>query len=202
MADSANDHALDSTLKPICSRDPSRPRLHTPFGMDYEKRRWTAATDGHIFVALVGPCDLRTDAPPVVDQLLMPEPAPTHRASVALLKEWAGSPSATWTVCETCNGFPTFTHCPACGGGPRCDGCRGAGAIANTFRPGALLGGVLNRILLAKVLATLPEGAAHIFIGQRAPLMPYMLRAKDWIAAVMPLRDASADTTFERLEAA
>lgn len=192
----------EEILKPICSTDESRPGLLTPFGIDFEGRRWTVATNGHNLVALPFPRVLRTDAPDVVGALLTKEPRPNFRASVASLKEWAGSPVPAWTACETCHGEPPHQFCPACGGGPRCDGCGGAGGIREMMRPGALLEGVVNKVLLAQVLATLPADVTHLLIGQRCAFCAYMLRAKDWIGSVMPLRDSEAGSKFTELEPA
>lgn len=186
-------------LKPICEQE--RENMIAPFGMDYEGKRWAAATNGFMFAALVGDCETRPNAPKVVENLLSVALPPTHRVSVALLKEWAGEipppPSTEKRIvqCEECHGSGEV-YCDECDRpGAECHECEGTGkAEERPRRPeprlGRLLHGVLNRILLAQILATVPDGVTEILIGQAAEADPYIFRADNWIGAVMPMKGA------------
>lgn len=68
-------------------------------------------------------------------------------------------------------------------------------------RYGAIFSGILNRVLLARVLATLPDDTTHVRIGQAEPLAPYILRAKGWLAAIMPVTGEKSAERFTELEA-
>lgn len=193
-------------LKPICSSDTTRPNLATPFGMDFKGKRWLAAPDGHIAVALLGECDLRTGAPDL-SQVIGVEPPPAFRASVAALREWAGPvpsppepPTAVEVPCEECDGEGKVC-CFECGReGAKCSDCEGSGKVESLPDPpspsyGVIFSGTLNRALLAKVLATLPADVTEVRIGLQSKLSPYILRARGWLAAIMPVNgDAPKDT--------
>lgn len=204
-------------LKPICSTDEVRRTILEPFGMYFEGRRWACATDGHICVAIAADFPLRKDAP---DATVVFKPAPPlQRVSVPLLREWAGpvpapppppSSEKRMVACDECNGKGTTT-CPTCDSDDYdCDACDGTGKYEEDVdttpaiepRYGALLKGVLNRHLLARVLATLPADMTKIQIGQLEELAPYVLRAPNWIAAIMPVRGVDAKERFDLLEAA
>lgn len=161
-------------LQPICSTDGTRPALLTPFGMDFKGHRWMAASDGHVAVALLVDRELRADGPDLAGKVLDLAPPPNFKANVAQLSKWAGP--------------------------VRSEPCHGCGKDPYPTRPGTIFSGVLNRVLLARALATLPEGTAELRIGQAEPLTPYILRAPGWLAAIMPLVDKEVSEKFTELE--
>jgi hypothetical protein len=169
--------ALDlfAALKPLCSEDPDRERLASPFAIVFENRKWACGTNGHCLAALPFDGELRTDGPDAAKEI--PTGKPTHTATLAALREWAGT--------------PVMEECPQCGGekkrtGHDCDLCGGKGELPK-LRYGALLDGVLNRDLLRNVLDSAPEGTTEIAIAHEGPMAAFAFRVPDWIGLVMPI---------------
>lgn len=178
-------------LAPICSTDTTRPNLTTPFGMDFKGKRWLAATDGHIAVALLGDAEMRAGAPDLA-VILNGSLPPGFRANVAALRAWAGEPRSLPVDCDDCQGTGKV-ECIECNrDGAKCWECDGTGKVNAPPDCGAIFSGVLNRALLARVLATLPDDVTEVRIGQREPLDAYILRSKGWLAAIMPTTEKPA----------
>lgn len=173
-------------IKPLCYQDDDRPSIASPFCVEWNGRRWAAATDGHLLVMLPFDGELRTDGPDI-PKLLDGEQKPDHAVSVSALRVWAGEPRRREEVCGRCNGVPPRRQHD---GSRYCEVCDTLGKIVERWREGLLLHGAVNRILIAKVLTTLPEGIGEILIGQYGEHRPYIMSAEGWTAAVMPLRDA------------
>jgi len=193
-------------LNPICSEDEYRPNITKPFAATFEGRRWVAATNGHCMAMLPGEGEEQPHAPDVAKVFEPEPPRLTHRASVALLKEWAGpAPKArVGHECDRCGGDGEV-ECPTCGADDYdCPDCGGEGTVYDIpdMRSGALLLGQLNRSLLALVLSTVPADVETILLGQREEHGIYYFRATNWIGVIMPLAHGRPDSKFEMLEAA
>lgn len=200
-------------LAQICSTDPTRANITTPFGMDFKGARWLAATDGRTAVAILGDAEMRAGAPDL-GQVLSTAPPPGFRADLALLREWAGPvppprppPSVENVDCDECDGSGKVTCLECERDGAECQDCNGTGKVEEVDvvdappRYGAIFGGILNRVLLARVLVTLPDDTTYVRIGQAEPLAPYILRAKGWLAAIMPVTGEKSAERFTELEA-
>ena len=129
---------------------------------------WSMSCDGHILALVTPPLDgLRAHDKPLPDVaklLASTDKVAGVVVSVASLREWAGDYAKA--KCEPCNG--TGQHECECGHCHECQDCDGAGTGGAEKRPGwmATRPGarqfLLNRTLLARLLATLPADAATV----------------------------------------
>jgi hypothetical protein len=174
-------------LKPICSSDTDRPKIATPFAMQWANRRWAAATNGHMLVALPYEGELRTDGPKAA--AIVPAAPATHKASVAALRGWAGEP--VMEACPECHGDSYWNcDCPNCGDDHACEHCEGKGE-ARKRRYGILLGAGLNPDYLRAILAT--TTAEEVTILHAKPRDPFRFEAPDWLALLMPIMPESEE---------
>lgn len=183
-------------IKPLCSSDGDRPNIATPFRMLYRDGIFAVATDGILMVAAPFAGDLRTDGPDVAS-ILKDEPAPTHAAQMRALREWAGSPYPAETLCVKCKGAPPrLPYCPTHERGRFCDGCDSLGRTTERWRQGLVLNACLNRILLARLLAALPEKTDIVRIGRAdGDGKPYLPETSEgWVGAIMPIASPTSDS--------
>jgi len=181
------------TLQTICYTGGDRATIATPFKMLFEDRAWAAGTDGHLLAALHYDGELRSDGPDA-RAIIAVEPPPEHTAQLSALREWAGLPYPSESVCPKCNGKPPYAaYYGQSERGRYCGECDSLGRKIEGIRGGKLLRGALNRMLLSRVLCTVPEGVTALRVGHSGEFAPYIFRADGWLAAVMPIRGVADD---------
>jgi hypothetical protein len=181
----------------------------TVWALDLRDGWVTAATDGHLLVAVPGTHTgarlLQGQKPEVMDWLrhYLAPPSPTHTAWREALRAWAGSPEwpPVWPwECPECRGrgeldCDAFEHLdfPPCGDGcPHAEWCcEGRYTCDRCSREGdpllgELLGAIVNRRNVARVL-DMPFGSA-IALRCDGPEAPLFLTDGRLRAVVMPMR--------------
>jgi hypothetical protein len=157
-----------SKLKPVCSTDPTRENIATPFASTFWGKRWLCATDGHGLAAY----PLNGEEPanksgPDVSQIMLDGWKPTHKTTLAALRGWVAMERA----------------CGSCGIKHECN----APPPERPEREARILVAALNRNLLSRVLFTAPDDGEVVLAISR-PEEPFILRSGEWAAAVMPMR--------------
>lgn len=174
--------SIIEVLAAVVSTDKERPNLCSPYGIEFEGRKWACATDGKMLAALPFDGELRTDGPDPLGMLR--EMPATHSASVAGLLRAAGE-----MVMTKCDGFDCDNGDCNCGceNTPphKCRKCAGTGKMPE-LRPRRMLRGTLNPDLLSRLLSTAPKGSL-LSVGQADEKDPYVFRGSNWIGLLMPM---------------
>lgn len=215
-------------IKSVCSVDPTRSNLLTPFGVEWAGRKWAAGTDGRALAMVHFEGELRTEGAPQIASpgiSILPGPGSTHTADIEALRAWAGAASPPLITCDACKGTPppkcsefrgegsVAAHdcdCPHCDGEHPCSKCRGknrggcdrcnsSGKTAAPIRGGKLGGVVFDRNLVGRVLAAGPA-TGRIEVSLTNETSPAYFRGEGWIGIVMPLSRLSDAETKDLLE--
>lgn len=175
-------------LQPLCSSDPHRTRLASPFAVNWGLRKWAAATDGHFLVMLPFDGDLRTDGPDAIAVIPAEIPPPTLVDASRLLA-FAGVEERR--ECGNCSGSGKCDFCGCCTT-HACGDCDGKGT-KRRIRYGLLLDGGLDLDFLRTVVLSAPPGTTRIGVAHGGGEEPFVFTAPDWMSLLMPIRPGTSD---------
>lgn len=136
--------SLLERLQRACATDHQRAWLCKPFLLGTEPMFWTAASNGHILVAVHGAHVADRPDPPGaknVAGVLKTIAGVDVPVAAERLVAWAGEEQPR-IPCGECDGKEPF-----------CDPCGGDGTLEAPARPGRIIGLVVNRDQLARVLS-------------------------------------------------